>query len=74
MRKILTIFLITLFFSPLFAVDYTEMSTQELIAIMGYVEKKNEKKFKNELKQRVPTMNPTEKAKYEQNLEKLKNK
>ncbi len=75
MKKILTILLITLFFSPLFAVDYTEMSTQELIAIMGYVEKKNEKKFKNELKQRVPTMSSSEKTKYEQNLEKLeKNK
>jgi len=73
-KKFLIVFFITLFFSPLFAVDYTEMSTQELIAIMGYVEKQNEKKFKNELKQRIPTMNPKEKTKYEQNLEKLKNK
>ena len=72
MKKILTIILITVFFSPLFAVDYSEMSTQELIAIMGYVEKKNENKFKNELKQRVPTMSSNEKTKYQNNLEKLK--
>jgi len=73
-KKILAIFLITLFFTPLFAVDYSEMSTQELIAIMGYVEKKNKRKFKNELKQRVPTMSSKEKTKYEQNLKKLKKK
>lgn len=72
MKKILSILLITVFFSPLFAVDYTEMSTQELIAIMGYVEKKNQRKFKSELKQRVPTMSSNEKAKYKKNLEKLK--
>ncbi len=50
------------------------MSTQELIEIMGYVEKKNVKKFKKELKQRVPTMSTKEKAKYEANLAKLKDK
>ncbi len=71
-KKIISILLITFFISPLFAVDYTEMSTQELIAIMGYVEKKNQKEFKKELKQRVPTMSPKEKAKYKKNLEKLK--
>lgn len=73
-KKILAIFLISIFISPLFAVDYSEMSTQELIVIMGYVEKKNKDKFEKELKSRVGTMNPKEKSKYKKNLEKLKSK
>ena len=48
------------------------MSTQELIAIMGYVEKKNMKEFKKELKQRVPTMSQKERNQYEKNKSKLK--
>ncbi len=74
MKKLLATLLLTFFISPLFAVDYSEMSTQELIEIMGYVEKKNINKFKKELKQRVPTMSPKEKAKYESNLAKMKEK
>ncbi len=74
MKKILFISLFTIFMSPLFAVDYSEMSTQELIAIMGYVEKNNEKDFNKELKSRIPTMNEKEKQKYKINLEKLNNK
>ena len=72
MKKILASLLLTIFISPLFAVDYSEMSTQELIEIMGYVEKKNKSKFKKELKQRVPTMSTKEKAKYKANLNKMK--
>ncbi len=74
MKKILTTILISVFLSPLYAVDYSEMSTQELIVIMGYVKKQNEEKFKKELKERVPTMNAKEKAKYQENLKKMKNK
>ena len=73
MKKVLSILLLSIFISPLFAVDYSEMSTQELIEIMGYVEKKNQSKFKRELNQRVPTMTPKEKVKYQENLKKLKN-
>ena len=73
-KKLLATLLLTIFISPLFAVDYSEMSTQELIAIMGYVEKKNVTKFKKELKSRVGTMSPKEKAKYQENLVKLKEK
>lgn len=59
---------------PAFAsVDYSEMSTQELLVIMGYVDKKNQEKFKRELKSRVPTMSPKEKAEYRKNLRKMKN-
>ena len=53
-------------------VDYSEMSTQELIAIMGYVKAENKAKFKRELQSRIPTMSPREKAQYQKNLEKLK--
>lgn len=73
MKKIFITILLTIFTSSLYAaVDYSEMSTQELIEIMGYVEKKNQKKFKQELKQRVPTMSASEKAKYKENLKKQK--
>lgn len=72
MKRIITFLILTFLTLPLFAVDYSEMSTQELIAIMGYVEKKNLKKFKRELKTRVPTMSASEKAKYQQNLKKMK--
>lgn len=74
MKKFISISILTFMLSPLFAVDYSEMSTQELIVIMGYVEKKNEAKFKKELKSRVPTMNAKEKARYEENVKKMKSK
>lgn len=75
MKKIIATILIFIFTLQLYAkVDYSEMSTQELIVIMGYVEKKNEDKFKKELKTRVPTMSAKEKAKYDENLKKLNKK
>ena len=74
LKKILAICLITIFISPAFAVDYSEMSTQELIVIMGYVKKQNKNKFEKELKSRVGTMSSKEKAKYKENLEKTKSK
>jgi hypothetical protein len=72
MKKILCVSLLVVFISPLFAVDYSEMSTQELIVIMGYVDKKNKQKFEKELKSRVPTMNSKELEKYKKNLAKRK--
>jgi len=65
--------LLILFISSLvFAkVDYSEMSTQELIAIMGYVKDSNKAKFKRELNLRVPTMSDNEKKQYKKNLKKL---
>lgn len=71
MKRIIILLLITFLSSPLFAVDYSEMSTQELIAIMGYVEKKNVRKFRKELKSRVPTMSQRERSKYKKNLKKM---
>jgi hypothetical protein len=52
--------------------NFSEMSTQELIAIMGYVRPSEAKAFERELKSRVDSMSKTEKAKYEKNLPKLK--
>ncbi|MEA1915092.1 MAG: DUF1104 domain-containing protein, partial [Campylobacterota bacterium] len=63
-----------LFLTPLLAVDYSEMSTQELIAIMGYTKPANQKKFDYELKSRIKTMTKKEKSAYKKNLEKLQKK
>jgi len=70
MKKTLILFLLIISF--LFAKeDYSEMSTQELIAIMGYVKAENKNKFVQELKSRVSTMSENEKKSYENNLPKL---
>jgi len=70
MKKIFVLFflIITVSFAK---VDYSEMSTQELIAIMGYVEDKNKKLFLEELNSRIITMSGKEKTAYENNLLKL---
>ncbi len=72
MKKILSIFIILSFLGPLFAVDYSEMSTQELIEIIGFVKKENRAKFQKELKSRVSTMNEKEKNQYKINMQKSK--
>jgi len=73
MKKFLTSILIVVFLgSNLYAEDYSEMSTQELIAIMGYVKNENRHKFERELKNRVPTMSENERKKYQENLKKMK--
>ena len=62
-----------LFTSTLFAGEnFSEMSTQELIAIMGYVKPHEKSKFEKELKSRVPNMSSKEKSKYIKNLQKVK--
>jgi len=71
MKKILSIFIISFFLSPLFAVDFTEMSTQELIEIIGYVKKENQAKFDKELKSRVSTMSSKEKSQYNEKMKKI---
>ena len=74
MYKIFTTFFITLLltFSLEAADNFSEMSTQELISIMGYVKKPKEKKFRAELQSRIQTMTPAEKKLYNENLKKLK--
>ena len=71
MKKIALISL--LLFTFLFAKqeNYSEMSTQELIAIIGYVKEENKAKFIKELDLRISTMSQEEKIQYEQNLQEL---
>ena len=58
-----------LFFSILFAKEnYSEMSTQELISIIGFVKSENSDKFLKELNSRIPKMTQYEKALYEKRL------
>ncbi|WP_455757541.1 DUF1104 domain-containing protein [Sulfurimonas sp.] len=73
-KKIITTFLATLLlFSFVHAEEnFSEMSTQELIAIIGFVKESQKTKFEAELKQRIPLMNKDEKKKYEENLKKKK--
>lgn len=75
MKQIFISFFLTFFLiSSVYSADYSEMSTQELIAIMGHIKKENQQKFQNELKKRVPQMSLKEKQDYEKNLEKLTQK
>ena len=70
MKKITLIFLLLISF--LFAKeDYSEMSTQELIAIIGYVNESNIDSFIKELNSRIPSMTEDEKNLYKETLEKL---
>lgn len=52
--------------------NFSEMSTQELISIMGYVKQSELVKFKQELEERVANMSEAEKKAYNKNLYKLK--
>lgn len=67
-----TIVIILLLLSSLFAENFSNMSTQELIAIMGYVKPENKKAFLQELQSRISTMNTQEKKQYKKNLKRLK--
>ena len=71
LHKIITTFLVTLLlFSFLHGEEnFSEMSTQELIAIIGFVKEPQKKKFETELQLRVPSMSKDEKKKYEENLQ-----
>ena len=70
MKKIALIFLFIV--SSLFAKeDYSEMSTQELIAIIGYVKDANKDSFIKELNSRISTMTEDEINLYKETIEKL---
>ncbi|OUR69594.1 hypothetical protein A9Q76_09245 [Arcobacter sp. 31_11_sub10_T18] len=72
MKQLFKLIFVIIFTSTLFAEDFSEMSTQELIAIMGYVKPANLPKFKSELRSRVSSMSSNEKKKYKKNLSKMK--
>jgi hypothetical protein len=71
MKKIALIFLLLFNFTFAKQEDYSEMSTQELIAIIGYVKEENKAKFIKELDSRISTMSQEEKIQFEQNLQEL---
>ena len=64
------VFLISLFLAiSLFAKEnFSQMSNQELIEIIGFVDDKDKASFQKELEFRVPKMNTNEKAQYEKRL------
>jgi hydrogenase-4 membrane subunit HyfE len=62
MKKIVIISLLLFTFVFAKQEDYSEMSNQELIAIIGYVKEDNKAKFIKELNSRIPTMTEAEKA------------
>jgi len=74
MKKTLLAFLLLFIFS--FSLEasenFSEMSTQELISIMGYVKKDKLEKFTQELESRVKSMSEKEKKSYKKNLAKNK--
>lgn len=73
MKKITLISLLLISF--LFAKeDYSEMSTQELIAIIGYVKEDNKDSFLKELNSRISAMSDSEKELYEKTVEELEQK
>ena len=48
--------------------NYSQMSTQELIEIIGFVDEKDRVSFQKELEFRVPKMKYFEKTQYEKRL------
>lgn len=46
--------------------DFSEMSTEELIALIGYVDKTREERFYEELERRTSQMSDAQKAFYDE--------
>jgi hypothetical protein len=76
MKKLLTLSLLSLLFiSSLYAKEnFSEMSTQELIAIIGYVKTSEVESFITELEKRVPTMSDAEKRQINHYEDRLQSK
>ncbi|AFL67441.1 DUF1104 domain-containing protein [Sulfurospirillum barnesii] len=65
------LFILLLFLGVLFAkADFSEMSTEELIALIGYVEPHKEERFFKELQRREAQMSEEQKALYESQKQK----
>lgn len=71
MKKII-ISLVFLAVSLVAKTDFSEMSTEELVAMIGYVKPANQKSFKKELEIRYPKMSKKEKSIYTKSLIKKK--
>jgi len=70
MRLIISILLVC---TIVWSIDYSDRSTQELIASLAYEKSTNIPIILHELKKRELTMSPQEREKYEEVLKKLKN-
>ncbi|HIP14314.1 MAG TPA: DUF1104 domain-containing protein [Sulfurimonas autotrophica] len=70
MRFIISILLIS---TMVWSIDYSDRSTQELIASLAYEKSTNIPIILHELKKRELTMPPQEKREYKKVLKKLKN-
>ncbi|HIP59282.1 MAG TPA: DUF1104 domain-containing protein [Campylobacterales bacterium] len=70
MRFIISILLIS---AIVWSIDYSDRSTQELIASLAYEKSTNIPIILHELKKRELTMPPQEKREYKKVLKKLKN-
>ncbi len=65
------VMILVFWFSLLFAkADYSQMSNEELIALIGYVSFENQKEFDKELEKRKPSFTTGESQKYQEALEK----
>ncbi len=62
------------FIQAAYCVNYSEMSTQELLAIMGYVKPENQSKFLQELESRKKSMTTQQKEIYNKNKQKIDKK
>jgi len=72
MKKLL--FFCFLICSLLFAkTDFSEMSTEELIALIGYVDPSKEKQLYQELEKRVETMSEEHKKLYDDDKQRREN-
>lgn len=72
MKALILVFLLALYS---FGADYSEMSTQELLAIAGYViDEKDAAKLDSELASRYPSMTQQQKEIYQKHLEKKQKK
>ncbi len=72
-KTIILFFLAFIFLTFLYGEDnFSQMSTQELISIIGYVKDTDAQKFKEELRTREKEMSESEKKIYEENLKKIK--
>jgi len=70
MKRFFILFI--LFVSFLFAKDnYSQMSTQELIEIIGFVNEDSKASFLKELELRVPKMNENERIQYKKRLQEI---
>lgn len=68
MRRLIIVFLLA--FSCLFAkADYSQMSNEELIALIGYVSDANKKEFHKELNKRKQTFSAKEKKRYDEKMQ-----